>query len=76
MSTTALGVELFDGEAALKGYALNRMCFSFNDAANREAFRADEAGFCARYGLTAEQTAAVLAKKNQMIVFLRKYSYF
>jgi hypothetical protein len=25
-----------------KGYALNKMCFSFNDEANRQAFVADE----------------------------------
>jgi hypothetical protein len=24
------GTPIFDGEAAQKGYALNRMCFSFN----------------------------------------------
>jgi cbb3-type cytochrome oxidase maturation FixS-like protein/aromatic-ring opening dioxygenase LigAB LigA subunit len=26
------------------------MCFSFNDARNRQAFLADEAGYCARFG--------------------------
>ena len=36
------GTTLFDGEQARKGYALNKMCYSFNDAANREAFKADE----------------------------------
>lgn len=53
------GTPIFDGDAAQRGYALNRMCFSFNDAANREAFRADEDGYCARYGLTPAQRAAV-----------------
>ena len=50
---------IFDGAQAMKGYALNRMCYAFNDAANRAAFLADEAGYCARYGLNAEQTAAI-----------------
>lgn len=53
------GTHLFDGDAAMKGYALNAMCFSFNDAANREAFRRDEDVYMARFGLTEAQRAAV-----------------
>ena len=33
------GTQPFDATLAQRGYALNKMCFSFNDAANREAFR-------------------------------------
>jgi protocatechuate 4,5-dioxygenase alpha chain len=36
------GTYIFDGEAAMKGYALNKMCYSFNSAANREEFLKDE----------------------------------
>ena len=36
------GTAVFDGDLAQKGYALNKMCFSFNDAANRQAFAADD----------------------------------
>jgi protocatechuate 4,5-dioxygenase alpha chain len=57
------GTPIFDGEAAMRGYALNAMCFSFNEAANREAFRADEDGYCTRFNLDAEQRAAV-AERN------------
>jgi protocatechuate 4,5-dioxygenase alpha chain len=53
------GTKLFDGRMARKGLALNKMCFSFNDAANREAFKADEDGYCAKYGLNAEQREAI-----------------
>ena len=53
------GTYLFDGEAAMKGYALNKMCYSFNSAENRAAFRADEEGYCARFGLTPAQREAV-----------------
>ena len=53
------GTTIFDGDQARKGYALNKMCMSFNDAANRAAFAADEDAYCARYGLTAEQREAV-----------------
>jgi protocatechuate 4,5-dioxygenase, alpha chain len=53
------GTTLFDGAQARKGYALNKMCFSFNDAANRAAFLSDEDAYCARYGLNAGQRDAI-----------------
>ena len=53
------GTTLFDGEQAIKGYALNKMCYSFNSAANREEFKRNEDAYCARYGLSAEQREAV-----------------
>lgn len=62
MSQTIPGTTLFDGAMARKGYALNKMCFSFNDAANRDAFLRDEEGYCARYRLTPEQREAVRAR--------------
>ena len=53
------GTPIFDGEEAIKGLALNKMCFSFNDAANRTAFREDEDAYCEQYGLTPQQREAV-----------------
>ena len=53
------GTTIFDGVEASKGYALNKMCFSFNSAENRRAFLADEEGYCARFGLTDQQRRAV-----------------
>lgn len=53
------GTVIFDGAEALKGYALNKMCYSFNSAENRAAFLADEEGYCARFGLDARQREAV-----------------
>jgi len=53
------GTPIFDGAAAQKGYALNRMCYSFNDKANRDEFTRDEADYCARYGLNDDQIRAV-----------------
>ena len=44
---------------ATRGYALNAMCFSFNEKVNRDAFLADEEGYCARFHLTPEQRKAV-----------------
>jgi protocatechuate 4,5-dioxygenase alpha chain len=53
------GTTIFDGVQARKGYALNKMCYSFNDAANRKAFVADEDAYCARYGLNPQQREAI-----------------
>jgi len=53
------GTYLFDGRMARKGYALNKMCYSFNEARNREAFKSDETAYCERFGLSEEQKVAV-----------------
>ncbi len=53
------GTLFFDGEQAMKGYALNRMCYSFNHAENREAFLRDEEAYCTKFGLSEEQRRAV-----------------
>lgn len=53
------GTHLFDGDAAAKGFALNAMCYSFNDAANRQAFLDDEDAYCAKFHLTPQQREAV-----------------
>jgi protocatechuate 4,5-dioxygenase alpha chain len=56
---TIPGTVLFDGGQARKGYALNRMCFSFNSAANRDEFRSDEIGYMLRFGLDPAQVDAI-----------------
>ena len=53
------GTTIFDGVQAQKGYALNKMCYSFNSADNRAAFVADEETYCKKYGLNAEQRTAI-----------------
>jgi protocatechuate 4,5-dioxygenase alpha chain len=55
------GTTLFDGEMARKGYALNKMCFSFNSADNRAEFLKDREAYCAKFGLNEEQQKAVLS---------------
>ena len=62
------GTTLFDAAQARKGYALNKMCYSFNSAANREAFKADEDAYCAKYGLNAEQREAIRAKNVLQLI--------
>ena len=53
------GTTLFDGELAQKGYALNRMCYSFNSAANRDEFRRDEDAYCRKFGLNDAHRRAI-----------------
>ena len=53
------GTTVFDGAQARKGYALNKMCFSFNSADNRAEFKRDEDAYCAKYGLSSEQREAI-----------------
>jgi len=53
---------MFDGRAAMKGYALNKMCYSFNSKENREEFLKDEDAYCTKYGLNDEQRAAIKAR--------------
>lgn len=53
------GTTIFDGRMAMKGYALNKMCYSFNRRENREAFVADEEAYMEKYGLNEEQKRAV-----------------
>lgn len=55
------GTTIFDGDMARKGYALNKMCYSFNDEANRQEFLADPAAYCDKFALTDEQKKAVLS---------------
>jgi len=53
------GTTIFDGAEAQKGYALNKMCMSFNDAAHRAEFLRDEEAYCSRYGLNDQQREAI-----------------
>jgi protocatechuate 4,5-dioxygenase alpha chain len=64
------GTTLFDGEQAQRGYALNRMCFSFNDRDNRRAFLQGEDAYCARYGLERAQRDAV--KRRDFLAMLEQ----
>jgi len=53
------GTLVFDGDAAQAGYAINAMCYSFNNADNRAKFVEDEEAYMERYGLTEDQRQAV-----------------
>lgn len=53
------GTTLFDGKQAMKGYALNKMCYDFNQEVNREGFKADEEGWMEKYGLNEGQKQSI-----------------
>lgn len=71
-----LGTVIFDAAQAMKGYALNKMCYSFNDAANRQAFVADEDAYCARYGLNAEQREAIRNRNVLQLIAAGGNAYY
>jgi protocatechuate 4,5-dioxygenase, alpha chain len=63
------GTIVFDGRQAMKGYALNKMCFSFNSPENREAYARNEDAYCAKFNLTDEQRQAL--KQRNVLALLR-----
>jgi len=52
------GTTIFDGKMAMIGYALNKMCYSFNRAEAREAYLADPEAYFERFGLNEAQKQA------------------
>ena len=66
----------FDVAFAVKGYALNKMCHSLNTADNRAAFLADEAGYCAGFGLGEAEISAVMARDKPALFEAGGNMYF
>jgi len=62
------GTYVFDAQQSRKGYHLNMFCMSLRHADNREAFKADEAGYLDGFPMSAEQREAVLNREwNEML---------
>ena len=59
LTTPIPGTIIFDGREAMKGYALNKMCYSFNAPENRDAFKRDEEAYMTKYGLNEQQKEAI-----------------
>jgi protocatechuate 4,5-dioxygenase alpha chain len=70
------GTVIFDGEQSMKGYALNQMCFSFNQASNRATFLADEDAYCTRYGLNPLQREAVRSRNVLQLLAAGGNAYY
>jgi len=56
------GTTIFDGKMAMKGYALNKMCYTFNAAGPRAEFEADPEAYMEKFGLNDRQKQAVRDK--------------
>jgi protocatechuate 4,5-dioxygenase, alpha chain len=67
---------LFDRAGSIRGYQINKMAMSLGDLANRLAFKADEAAYLDRFGLTAEQKSAVLSRDWQEMIRLGGNLFF
>jgi protocatechuate 4,5-dioxygenase alpha chain len=59
LTTPIPGTIIFDGREAMKGYALNKMCYSFNAQENRDAFKRDEEAYMTKYGLNEQHKEAI-----------------
>jgi protocatechuate 4,5-dioxygenase alpha chain len=70
------GTTVFDAEQSRLGYHLNMFCMSLMTAENRAAFKADEAGYLARYPMSPEQRAAVLGRDWNGMIRLGGNIYF
>lgn len=60
----------------MKGYQLNKMCYSFNSAENRKAFLADEDAYCERFALTPAQRAAVKSRNVLAMIAAGGNAYY
>jgi len=70
------GTTVFDAQRSRQGYWLNQFCMSLMRAENREAFKADEAGYLDRFPMTAEQKQAVLDRDWNRMIELGGNIYF
>ncbi|MFM7024901.1 MAG: protocatechuate 4,5-dioxygenase subunit alpha [Limnohabitans sp.] len=70
------GTTPFDGDSARKGYALNKMCFSFNSADNRAAFKRDEEAYMTQFGLTEPQKAAIRSRQVLQLIEAGGNAYY
>lgn len=70
------GTTPFDGDVARKGYALNKMCFSFNSAENRAAFQQDEEAYMTQYNLTDAQKAAIRSRQVLQLIDAGGNAYY
>ena len=68
LTTPIPGTIIFDGREAMKGYALNKMCYSFNAQENRDAFKRDEEAYMTKYGLNDQQKAAIRARNVLQLI--------
>ena len=57
--TPIAGTTVFTGARSQQGYRINKLAMSLTDPANRDAFRADERAYMAKFGLTEAEMGLV-----------------
>ena len=70
------GTTVFDAVQSRRGFHINQFCMSLMKPANREAFKADEAAYLARFPMSDEQREAVLARDYNRMIALGGNIYF
>ena len=70
------GTFVFDAERSRQGYGINMFCMSLMKDENRRAFKANEAEYLKQFGLTPEQTEAVLKRDYNRMLELGGNIYF
>ncbi|MFA7506188.1 MAG: protocatechuate 4,5-dioxygenase subunit alpha [Burkholderiaceae bacterium] len=70
------GTTVFDAMQSRRGFHLNQFCMSLMKQANREAFKADEAGYLAGFPMSEAQREAVLARDYNRMIGLGGNIYF
>lgn len=70
------GTVIFDGDQARIGYALNKMCFSFNSAECRNAFQRDEEAYMREYGLNDDQRQAIRNRNVLELIAAGGHPYY
>jgi protocatechuate 4,5-dioxygenase, alpha chain len=70
------GTYVFDAERSREGYGINMFCMSLMKDDNRRAFKADEAAYLKKFGLTPEQADAILKRDYNRMLELGGNIYF
>jgi protocatechuate 4,5-dioxygenase alpha chain len=64
------GTYVFDGPTSRRGFNMNNLFMSLRAPNAREEFRSDEVAYCHRFGLSDEQTEAVIERDWQAMLDL------
>lgn len=70
------GTKVFNALASRQAYHLHKFCMSLMQAENREAFKADEHAYLARFRMSEEQRQAVLDRDFTKLIDLGGNIYF
>jgi protocatechuate 4,5-dioxygenase alpha chain len=70
------GTYVFDAHRSRTGYAVNKLCHSLANPANRERYKEDEEAYLAGYALTAAQKDAIRTRDWLRLVELGGNIYY